>query len=235
MRASADPTNRCRRSWLLGAVVLLVGTVLPTAASAHSPIPGIGRFYSGALHPFVVPAQWMALLALGLLLGQRGMMKTGLALTVLLLALVAGLGIGFVAHDVDTDALLLACCAVLALVVVLALPLPQWLLALAGAVVGVAIGLSSAPDGLSGWGHAGSLAGSAFGALLFTLWIVAMTEFAQRPWPKIIVRVLGSWLAASALLVLALSWVGPRRAVKAVAVPAASAPPGTAATASAPR
>lgn len=208
----------------------VVGMGLPLAASAHSPIPGIGRFYSGAVHPFLVPAQWLALLALGLLFGQRSMAKTGVALAVLLAGLVAGLGIGHVHGDVDTDALLLGCCAVLALGVALARPWPQWLLALAAAVVGAAIGLSSAPDGLSGWEHTGSLAGSAFGALLFTLWIVAMTEFAKGTWPKIIVRVLGSWLAASALLVLALSWVGPRRAGTAAAAPAAS----TASTASAP-
>jgi urease accessory protein len=59
----------------------------PGWALAHSPIPGIASFYSGVLHPFVVPAQLMALLALGLLFGQRGLARLGPAVPALIAAL----------------------------------------------------------------------------------------------------------------------------------------------------
>ena len=41
--------------------------------------------------------------------------------------------------------------------------------------------------------------------ILLLLNVVALTSYAQQPWLKVGVRVLGSWSAASALLVLALA------------------------------
>jgi hydrogenase/urease accessory protein HupE len=43
----------------------------PRPAAAHAPIPGIGVFLSGAVHPFIAPALLLSLTALGLLLGQH--------------------------------------------------------------------------------------------------------------------------------------------------------------------
>ncbi len=192
---------------MIAALVLLALT--PTATWAHSPIPGIGRFYSGALHPLLVPSHLLSLLALGLAIGQRGLARTGAAAGSLLAALMAGLAIGHLRGEQTTDTLLLTCSAALALSVVLARPLPALLLAAVAGLVGVAIGWSSMPDGLAGSALMLSLAGTAAGAFLLALWVTAMTEFAKRPWMKIGVRVVGSWLAASALLVLALEIFGP--------------------------
>lgn len=51
------------------AIVLLAATACP--AAAHSPIKGVGTFYSGLLHPALVPAHLLALIAVGLLIGQN--------------------------------------------------------------------------------------------------------------------------------------------------------------------
>jgi hypothetical protein len=41
---------------------------------------------------------------------------------------------------------------------------------------------------------------------LLLLNVVALTSYAQKPWLQVGVRVLGSWSAASALMVLALAF-----------------------------
>lgn len=43
------------------------------AAWAHGSVPGLGSFASGVLHPLLAPPHALALVALGLLLGQRGL------------------------------------------------------------------------------------------------------------------------------------------------------------------
>ena len=45
--------------------------LLRRSAGAHTAVPGLGEFASGFLHPFFTPPHLLALLALGLLLGQR--------------------------------------------------------------------------------------------------------------------------------------------------------------------
>ncbi len=194
------------------AIVTCIGIgIAPGLARAHTPIAGIGHFYSGALHPFVVPAQLMALIALGMLLGQRGIAR----LWGVVLAFAAATGLGLLATAPagapDTDLWLLLCSLLTALMIALARPVPRLWLAVGAAAIGLLAGLGSSPDGLAGGARWGSLAGTWVGCVLCVLWMATVTEAAVRPWLKVAVRVVASWLAASAMLVLALSWVGPTR------------------------
>lgn len=43
----------------------------PCETWAHSPIRGVGTFYAGFLHPLLIPAHLLALVALGLWLAQQ--------------------------------------------------------------------------------------------------------------------------------------------------------------------
>ncbi len=70
-----------------GVTILLT----PSAALAHSPIRDIGNFYGGLLHPVLVPAQLLLLLALGLLLGQQAPAENKVPLLAFLICTVAGL------------------------------------------------------------------------------------------------------------------------------------------------
>ena len=54
----------------LTAALLLLA---PGVALAHGPMPGVGSFYGGLLHPVMVPSHLITLVALGLLIGQRGL------------------------------------------------------------------------------------------------------------------------------------------------------------------
>jgi hypothetical protein len=178
-------------------------------AAAHGPIPGIGNFYSGALHPFVAPALLIALLALGLLVGQNAdgaMARARQALAAYTVALLAGLGLQAVLGEVDTDRLLLFCGALAGGTTAAAWRLPAAVRLSLAVVVGLGTGLASAPSGVEGRNYGVMLAGTLFGSVLLPVWVTALVTLPQPPWVKIVVRVLGSWLAAAALLVLSLSF-----------------------------
>ena len=61
-------------------------------ALAHPPPLGIGGFAGGLLHPLFVPAHAMAVLALGLLIGQQAAWSRAVALSSIV-GLAAGLGV----------------------------------------------------------------------------------------------------------------------------------------------
>lgn len=202
-----------KRAALLGASALM-----PGATWAHTPIPGIGIFYSGALHPFVSPAHLIALLVLGLAIGQRAqprggeMADLGPALLTLLAAAVAGVALtaSGVLGDPDTDRLLLVFAAVLGLTVAGAWRAPQVLLMVVGAAVVLAALVASAPGGVDAGPRRISLAGTGAAAALLVAYVAVMVAVARRAWLHVAVRVFGSWLAAAAVLVLALSFAPAR-------------------------
>lgn len=196
-----------RRAWALG---LLLAS--PALAWAHSPVPGLGRFYNGMLHPVLAPAALIALVALGLLIGQRSLVRSRGPV----LAFVAMLALGLVAGsqwpglNADTALLLLgllsAGCALAAW------PPPHLALLLLAGCSGMAAGLGLA-DMAVGAGRWVVIAGTWLGAAFLALGVAAIAELSHRAWQRIATRVVASWLAASALLVLGLQWAGPLPAV----------------------
>ncbi len=188
----------------------------PACVSAHSPVPGLGRFYSGMLHPVLAPAALIALVSLGLLLGQRGLAtshRAALAFVLMLcLGLVAGSewqGSGLAADSTrlaDTALLLTALAA--AGCALAALPLPLWARAALAGCVGAAagFGLADMAVGAERWVV---VAGTWLGAALLALGVAAVAELARAGWQHVALRVLASWMAAAALLVLGLQWAGP--------------------------
>ena len=185
-------------------LVGLLLLVLPDMASAHSPIAGIGDFYNGMLHPLLVPAHLLALLALGLLLGQRGLPSMRLALPAFILTLIVGLAASSVTLGNSESWLLpgVICCGLL---VVLQRDLPRVVCLLLAVALGALIGLDSPGDGVQGRERWLTLAGTALGGSLWLIFIAGFTDLLQQPWQRIGIRVLGSWITASALLVLALA------------------------------
>jgi urease accessory protein len=186
---------------LLGAILLL-----PQTALGHSPIEGIGGFYNGLLHPLLVPAHLLALVALGLWLGQQALPKIEAALLSFSLMLLAGLVLAtFAGPGGGQSWPLLACAAGVGLLVAAAQPLPRAATAGAAGLVALLVGLDSAPEADTARVKFITLAGVGVGVHLLLLNLVALTTYANQPWLKVGVRVLGSWSAASALMVLALA------------------------------
>ncbi len=161
-------------------------------------------FAGGFLNPLTIPAHVLALLSLGLLIGgQRGggfvpplLFAAGLAGGLVAIALAVGL----------TPALdvLLVTTAVSGALVALAAVLPQVLSGTIAVVTGLALGLDSPPQAISIADATTALIGTGLAACVALAIVVTATGRLTRAWQHIGVRIVGSWIAASALLVLAL-------------------------------
>ena len=173
-------------------------------AIAHPPPLGIGGFAGGLLHPLLVPAHGLALVGLGILISQQADWGRAVVLAAIV-ALAAGLGVmtlGVVPLFVGEALLGLA--AVTGLLVALARPVPDIAGAVLATATGFAIALDSPPEVLSLREANLMLVGTGLGAASL---VIVMSELARRlqsAWPRIGMRIIGSWIAASAILVLAL-------------------------------
>ena len=173
------------------------------AAQAHDFIEGAG-FLNGFLHPLLVPSHALSLLAFGLMTGQQ---PSRIFLAALFpVALIGGiLLIIYAVFPIDLVPLvLLASGACAGLLTALAQPLPRIIPALILIAGGLALIIDSVPSVVSKLDTLLALAGTVLTATL-TLGLAAwLASILTRDWQRIGVRIVGSWTAASALLVLAL-------------------------------
>ena len=160
----------------------------------------------GLLHPLAAPAHVLALLAIGLLIGQQR--SRLLPLAAFLTGLAAGLSaLVFAVATTSAANVLLGAAALSGLLVVLARPLPAFVSAPLAAIVGIALGLDSPPAAISIAVAIAMLIGTGISASLAVAVVAVGTSYLARTWQQIGVRILGSWIAASAILVLALRFV----------------------------
>jgi urease accessory protein len=177
---------------------------LPVLASAHTPIEGVGDFYGGMLHPLVVPTHLLLLIGLGLLIGQNGIRHAESALPSFGLGLMLGLssaGLGY--NDPMPAPLLLAAAVVPGLLLAASWSLPVASLAVGATAVGLLVGMDSAPETVPVRDRAMALAGVALTALLLVLYLLGATAWLTRPWQRIGLRIVGSWIAAISILSMA--------------------------------
>jgi urease accessory protein len=178
---------------------------LSGAAQAHVVIPGVGGFEGGLLHPVLVLSHALALIALGMLLGVQPTRIRLLLIATFVVAMLAGFGLVSLAYATDRAelaALILA--AIMGLLLASGWKVPVPAIALLSICLGAAILFDSVPAVPSVRETIIALVGTALAATA----MIAVTAFASAAlpafWPRIGVRVAGSWIAASAILVLAL-------------------------------
>ena len=185
---------------------------VPQTAIAHPVFGGTGGFSGGLLHPLFVPAHVLAIVGAGLLLSQeaqRGSRGTQLAG---LTAFAAGLAAGLVAIanayvPTLSGETLLALAAIAGMLVAISRPFLRFTPILLVALTGYVVALDSPPDVISMQEAIFIQLGTFCGATVF---FFVLTEAASRlkaNWQRIGARILGSWIAASAILVLALRLV----------------------------
>lgn len=176
------------------------------AAYAHAASAQAGSFYAGLLHPLTAPEHVLPMLALGLLAGQRGLREGQGVLLAFVVALAAGAGLappgatpGWIPPS-NVGSLV-----VIGGLVAAAWRLPTALLyALAlwfGMTHGYANGTALSPN-LS---PTVFILGLIAAALLATGYGLVVTDTLLRlkpAWPRVAVRVAGSWVAAVGILVL---------------------------------
>jgi hydrogenase/urease accessory protein HupE len=180
--------------------------VMPALAYAHMPIKGMANFYNGLLHPVLVPAHILLLVAAGLHFGQQGINENKIPILVFLVATVLGMISSVFSAGSNFNVILLAGATIIGLLVATNLRLSVYWCAIIGALAGFVIGLDSAQETLLGRDKFVALSGSAVGIYLLMLYPMGFADyFNKKPWQRVGVRIIGSWLAATSFLVLSLS------------------------------
>ena len=161
----------------------------------------VPAFVDGLLNPLTTPAHVLTLLALALLLARQS--QRFVALLLFALALVGGfLAIVLAVETTPARTVLLGLAAALGATVATAWTpkLLAWLLA---AIAGAALALDSPPQSVMISEAYVTLAGTAVGACALLVVVAAIADRANTDWQRLGLRILGSWISASAILVLA--------------------------------
>jgi hypothetical protein len=187
-----------------GLVLILTGLALTTPALAHSPIMGIGGVPGGALHAMLIPEHGLGLLALGLVLGQQAWPQRRVGLTIFVAVLTCGLvAAAFAIGEGLAADVLLTATGVLGLLIAAAWVPPTlgWALA---AIAGLTFALDSRPEVTSSQEAVEMLIGTGVAAVLIVAAIAELSFRLRGNAQAMVSRVMGSWIAAIAILVLSL-------------------------------
>lgn len=196
-------SHRPAARFYLAAAALLVLSASP--ARAHE-VFGVTGFPAAVLHPLVIIDQALALTAAGLIAGQQPRPALGGKLLALLLAMLAGFAVLLYLPDVRLAPLLpLAAAGICGSLVAAAPAFPAWACALAIALPGFAVGLNTIPEAGILMAFLYAIGGAMIGAGALLLVMASALSRLTRDWQRLGLRILGSWIAASAILVLAMS------------------------------
>lgn len=181
-----------------------VVVMMPSAAYAHGKIEGVGDLFNGLAHPLRVPSHLLLLVALSLLLAQQKPRRLTWPMAVFTAC--SGLAIG-VAGALDlagiSPLIPLGLLMGLAALVVWGRPMGLPMRAAVCALVAIVAGLDSPPEGES------LLVSLKFGVgswLCLSVVVVDLAFYAslvQAEWVALGRRVMGAWVLAIAILMLA--------------------------------
>ena len=162
----------------------------------------LNAFAEGLLNPILVPAHTLALVALGLFIGRQP--SPGIAVLSFTAAIAGGLtAIALAAGPTPSRLVLLADAALIGGLVASAWKPPKPGGSVLAAIAGAALALDSPPQAATIAQGSATLVGTGLGACALLLAISAAAALATRGWQQLGVRIVGSWIAASAILVLA--------------------------------
>lgn len=200
-------TIRPNAAWRAG-VALCVGVLLrPSDAAAHLVTTGMGPVYDGIGHLLLTPEDLVPVLTLALFAGLRGAALGRRAMFLLPVAWLAGGLIGLRVSATPAFPVPAASFMVLGTLVAADLRLPANGVAVLAVVLGLVHGVlngTALRQGAGGLGLLGIMAALFVLVALASAFVVSL----ERPWTRIAVRVAGSWVAASGLLLLGWAFRG---------------------------
>jgi hypothetical protein len=172
--------------------------------SAHSTIPGIADFWSGALHPLLTPSHVLVFAGLGLYLGQHSPKNVVVAVSAFALTF----GLALVATTMGTGGVISQVWLVLVPMFVAALLVTEQPISQTGAAVlfGIAalvVGLDSAVENASVATQIKMALGTWLCGCLVTFNIALYSSRLTSKWQRIGMRIAGSWILAVSILVVA--------------------------------
>lgn len=191
------------RLWTLALTTAVL--LAPASASAHLVSTRFGELYSGIMHPLTALAHVVPWLALALLGGLQSARTARWSLVTFPTAVIIGLmlarwvpGLPFVVTFNLLSFIFLG------LMLALALELGPGLFTGLVALIGLSHGYANAAEGLSGTPWLLFAIGVGLAAyLLLTLVAGAAHQFTHgRPWARIALRAIGSWIAAAGAMYL---------------------------------
>jgi hypothetical protein len=159
--------------------------------------------FIGGVWDFFVPTHLLAIVALGLLTGQSRFQN--LLVAIFAAGLLGGaLAVASAMREVPSATTLLIVAAVVAALVVLGRPVPLFIAACLAGAVGLFVPINAPPHEITIPSAIAAQIGLVTAALVTVGIVTFIAANAIRLWQRIGVRVVGSWIAASTILVLAL-------------------------------
>jgi len=151
----------------------------------------------------VAPTHLLAVVAIGLLGGKGG--RRGFLLVPFAAGLLAGsVAIAFAIRQMPSAPALLAMAALSGIAVAAAIRLPASLTQGLALAAGATLALDAPPQVIGIPTAIASQIGTGVAAVIVLVLAASIAARADRPWQRVGLRVVGSWAAASAILVLAL-------------------------------
>lgn len=170
-------------------------------------LQGANEILSGALHPLTTPVHVLILIGLALLLGQQIPLK--LKQPMLVFAPLSAIALVLTTIGRGTELyqpLMIGIALCIAILVALEKKIPPTLLCSFCALAGISIGLDSGLQSDSTTVITKTLLGTwiTINAVVGYL-ALCVSNGAEKPWARIAMRVVGSWIVAISLMVLAFS------------------------------
>ena len=195
---------------MIRAISTFAALLYAMPANAHGAIAGGGGFYAGAAHPFVAWEHLLLLLAVGLLLGRRPKRDARLPLLILVASLLSGLAVVAAGFGLSVfPGFIFGLGLLSGLLLASGLAPPRLAMTLLTLGTGVAIGLDTDVPVLtatSNLDHYTTYVGVFVAVFLIVLDMMALSLVVKRPPFTIGLRIVGSWIAAVSLMVLALQF-----------------------------
>lgn len=190
--------------WLIGTLLLATSP----GAHAHMVNTGLGPFYDGLAHLFVTPDDLLPVIAIALLAGLRGRHFGRVVLLVLPVSWLAGSFAGRFSPVLLTLPTLTAVLTVILGGLVAAdRPLSVTLVAGCGLLLGLLHGVLNGSE-FTNHNVAGTSLGVAVALFVLVSLLAGQVTTVRAAWARIVVRVAGSWITASGLLMLGWSLRG---------------------------
>lgn len=178
---------------------------VPDVACAHPAFAGADGFTGGVLHPFFVLAHALAIIAMGLLIGWQKQRRISLfAFAIGLAAGMIAIANAYVPSFADLALLVLALIA--GTLVALGNRLSSRLTSPLAIAIGTVIALDSPPEAMTVSTAIETQIGTFCGATIFLYAVSEVAARLKQHWQHMGMRIIGSWIAACAILVLALQF-----------------------------
>ena len=179
------------------------------AAHAHEPIAGIGGFYGGFLHPVTALEHLLPFAALGILAGQQGDRAAPALCLFAAMLMLGALAAVWIPALPYVGLLNILSGALLGGLVATAWRLPVVVLCMIVIVFGLSHGFANGAALNGAFKPHLFIPGLGLAGLVAPGWLMLAVQFILRQehyWMRIAVRVAGSWITATSVLVLATSW-----------------------------